>query len=124
MHQPYHPFAGIPNSAKGHPLWLLQSMDIEDKHKLVNVVAVAASFRRLIPDCHDLEIVETREELRGNLKHGQPIARYKVIQTGSNPYMHVKGEGSFSVVFGEGTLAEGEGLFRTCERVALPQTGF
>jgi hypothetical protein len=116
-HQPYDALNGTPGDPKSHPLWLLQSMDIEDKHKLINVVAVAATFRRIDPRPHDLEIVGALEMVTGRLEHGDPVASYDIVQTGPNPYMDVKGYGSFSVVFGEGTPVPDEGVFRTLESI-------
>jgi hypothetical protein len=116
-YQPYDRVNGYPERPKEHPLWLLQSMDIEDKHKLLNVVAVAVSFRRLVPKCRNLQITGGRELTTGRLEPGKPVAIYDIIETGPYPQMDVEGYGLYSIVLGEGSLAADEGLFKTLERI-------
>lgn len=111
----YHqPFTRYPDDPKSHPLWSLHQLDVDDKHNVLNVTAVVASFRTLTPVCRDLEIVGATEFPRqDSLKSGAVLARYKVRQTGPNPEIHVNAEGTFSVVLGKGTGAEYQGLFKT-----------
>lgn len=113
--QPYSPVHGTPDDPKAHPLWLLQEMNISDKHKLLNVTAVTASFRKLTPiNVRDLEIVGLTEYPRAdNLEYGTVLARYQIQETGQNPEMDVQAEGTYGVVFGEGSPAPNKGCFHT-----------
>jgi hypothetical protein len=113
-YQPYSPTHGFPNAPKAHPLWHLQAMDIDDKHKVVNVTAVVARFDKLRPTYEDLWIVDSEEfPVVGDLEFGTPLARYEIRETGPNPKIEVEAKGAFGVQFGEGTAAANKGLLHT-----------
>jgi hypothetical protein len=126
--QPYGPTAvgGMPGNPQAHPLWILHRLDIGDKHKLLTITTVTATFTKLTPKCSPgLRILTTEEfPVHNPLHAGAVLARYEVEEIGEDPKIEVEAEGTFSAQFGKGTPVKGqeivpvlEDLCRAVERV-------